>query len=289
MGRYRIKTVSRMLGVRPELLRMWERRYHLFTPQRAGNRYREFDDAQGRSIGELAAEGREALLQRLQPPPSHTALSPHHLALIEECLEYARQLDKGRLETRLAESMAMFPFATLLTEVLTPLMYRLGTLWAAGDLSPASEHLVTCLVTQRLYAMLLVTTPAPDAPVLLCAGVPGEQHALGVLTIAYLLQQQGWHVCYLGVDLPLDALLYSCQRLRPVCVVLSCTYTDDVTSWLALLHSIDTHIAGTYPTYLGGQAIQRYHHLIHLRQAQICMSWPTNIPPPALVKVAIAQ
>jgi two-component system copper resistance phosphate regulon response regulator CusR len=33
-----------MLGVRPELLRMWEKRYHLFKPQRAGNRYREFDD-----------------------------------------------------------------------------------------------------------------------------------------------------------------------------------------------------------------------------------------------------
>ena len=67
MAYYRIKAVSRMLGVRPELLRMWEKRYHLFTPQRAGNRYREFDDEdvqllryicqqidQGRAIGELA-------------------------------------------------------------------------------------------------------------------------------------------------------------------------------------------------------------------------------------------
>ena len=75
MAHYRIKAVSRMLGVRPELLRMWEKRYHLFKPQRADNRYREFDDEdvqllryicqqidQGRAIGELAAEGREALL-----------------------------------------------------------------------------------------------------------------------------------------------------------------------------------------------------------------------------------
>ena len=40
MAHYRIKAVSRMLGVRPELLRMWEKRYHLFKPQRADNRYR---------------------------------------------------------------------------------------------------------------------------------------------------------------------------------------------------------------------------------------------------------
>ena len=81
MARYRIKAVSHMLGVRPELLRMWEKRYHLFKPQRAGNRYREFDDEdvqllrymcqqidQGRAIGELAAEGREALLRQSAAP-----------------------------------------------------------------------------------------------------------------------------------------------------------------------------------------------------------------------------
>jgi DNA-binding transcriptional MerR regulator len=44
MASYRIKAVSRMTGIRPELVRMWERRYGLFKPQRAGNRYREFDD-----------------------------------------------------------------------------------------------------------------------------------------------------------------------------------------------------------------------------------------------------
>ena len=44
MGWYRIKAVSHMTGIRPELLRMWERRYRLFTPHRSGNRYREYND-----------------------------------------------------------------------------------------------------------------------------------------------------------------------------------------------------------------------------------------------------
>ena len=86
MGRYRMKAVSRLTGVRPELLRRWETRYQLFKPQRAGNRYREFDDEdvqllryirqqldQGRSIGELAAEGRETLLRQLEPDPGPRA------------------------------------------------------------------------------------------------------------------------------------------------------------------------------------------------------------------------
>src|SRR5215510_84425 len=92
MARYRIKAVSRMLGVRPELLRMWEKRYHLFKPQRAGNRYREFDDEdvqllryicqqidQGRAISELAAEGRETLLRHLAIPDVPLAtVQPQH-------------------------------------------------------------------------------------------------------------------------------------------------------------------------------------------------------------------
>src|SRR5712691_11094969 len=103
MAHYRIKAVSRMLGVRPELLRMWEKRYHLFKPQRAGNRYREFDDEdvqllryicqqidQGRAIGELAAEGREALLRQSvaadsSPPP----VQPGHALLIDTLLAAA--------------------------------------------------------------------------------------------------------------------------------------------------------------------------------------------------------
>lgn len=281
MGPYRIKAVSRMLGVRPELLRMWERRYHLFKPQRAGNRYREFDDedvqllrylcdqiAQGRAIGELAAEGREAILRRLTPPPPH-------VALLEELLGYVQQLDKRRLETRLAESLARFSFATLLTDILTPLLHRVGESWEAGQLSAASEHFITVLVKQRIFAMLLMTTPAPGAPLLLCTCPPGERHELGVLTLAYTMQQQGWQVCYLGPDLPVEALLYSCQRLQPALVALSCTHTVDMAHWVDMLQNIDTQVASAYPTSIGGQAIQRYQHLLQLQHAQLCPSLET--------------
>src|SRR5919206_3837073 len=108
MAHYRIKAVARMLGVRPELLRMWEKRYRLFKPQRAGNRYREFDDEdvqllryicqqidQGRAIGELAAEGREALLRQSAAPEARAlAIQPDHAVLIEALLDAAQHLDK---------------------------------------------------------------------------------------------------------------------------------------------------------------------------------------------------
>jgi DNA-binding transcriptional MerR regulator len=282
MGQYRIKAVSRLTGIQPELLRRWEKRYSLFKPQRADNRYREFDDEdvqlllylrqqieQGRSIGELAAEGRDALLRKMAPtaapaPQAH----PTYAGLIDELLGYVQHLEKARLEARLLECTVHYPFATLLHQVFVPLLYRLGDLWAACRLSPASEHLATMLVQQRLFTMLHATTPGVHMPLLLCACPAGEQHALGLLTVAYTLQQEGWHVCYLGADLPVAELFYACQRLQPALVALSLTYTAGLAQCLEVVHEIDTVIASLYPTFVGGQGITAYAHLLHPQHAR---------------------
>jgi MerR family transcriptional regulator, light-induced transcriptional regulator len=286
MARYRIKAVSRMLGVRPELLRMWEKRYHLFKPQRAGNRYREFDDEdvqllryicqqidQGRAIGELASEGREALLHQCAAADSHTpVVQPDHAILIDALLEAAQRLDKGRLEAKLAEGAALYSFATLLTAVVTPWMHHLGELWATGQLAMASERLATVVLTQRLLTMLQATAPVAPAPGLLCACPAGERHELGLLTFAYTMQQAGWHVCYLGADLPLYELQYACQHLQPALVALSLTHPGDQQSYLETVQEIDALFAGTYPIWIGGQAIVRYQHLLYPRWLRLMPS-----------------
>lgn len=279
MARYRIKAVSRMLGVRPELLRMWEKRYHLFKPQRAGNRYREFDDEdvqllrymcqqldQGRAIGELAAEGREALLRQMAASDLRPAtVQPDHAILIDALVDAAQQLDKGRLEAKLAEGAALYSFMTLMTEICGPFMHRLGTLWETGDLSMASEHLATVVLKQRLLTMLQATAPASSAPVLLCACAAGEWHEIGLLTLAYTMQQAGWQVCYLGPDLPVQGLLHGCQRLQPALVAVSMTYVADPHPDFTVLADIDTLVASTYPTCVGGQAVERYGHALQPR------------------------
>ena len=283
MARYRIKAVSRMLGVRPELLRMWEKRYHLFEPQRAGNRYREFDDEdvqllrymcqqidQGRAIGELAAEGREALLRQMAVSDVCPAiLQPDHAILINALVDAAQQLDKGRLEAKLAGGAALYSFMTLMTEICGPFMHRLGTLWETGQLSTASEHLATVALQQRLLTMLQATAPASSAPVLLCACAAGEWHEIGLLTFAYTMQQAGWQVCYLGPDLPVQGLLHGCQRLQPALVAVSMTYIADPQPDFTVLEEIDTLVASAYPTCAGGQAVERYGQALQPRHMSL--------------------
>jgi DNA-binding transcriptional MerR regulator len=286
MAAYRIKAVSRMTGIRPELVRMWERRYGLFKPQRAGNRYREFDDEdvqlllylrqqieQGRAIGELAAEGREALLRQITSPsasPSESAQETR--SLIDELLSYVLQFDQNRLETRLAEMVAFTSFATFTSTILTPLMHRLGDTWAAGNAPVASGHFATAIFKQRLFTMLHTTSPASAAPVVVCACPAGEWHELGLLTLAYRMQQDGWQICYLGPNLPTQALRDGCERLQPDLVALSLTDCAKAADCVEMLHEIDTQVAALYPTVAGGQAVEALRRDVHTRYLTLCDS-----------------
>lgn len=278
-----MKAVAHLTGIRPELLRRWEKRYCLFKPQRAGNRYREFDEedvqlllyirqqiSQGRSIGELAAEGREALLSQLMPTPkSAVQADPPLVTLLDELTGYIQHLNRTRLQTRLAECLVHYPFMTLLNTVVTPLMHRLGDLWTDGQVSIASERLITMLLKQRLLSMLQFTTPGPEAPLLLCACPPGEQHELGILTFAYAIQQDGWQVCYLGPDLPISELQRSCQLLQPALVALSLTYSVASDQCLDLLHRLDMTVAPLCPTVVGGQNVAACRHLLQPRHLRL--------------------
>lgn len=279
MGTYRMKAVSQMTGIRSELLRMWERRYGLFKPQRAGNRYREFDDEDvrlliylreqieaGRAIGELASEGREALLRRITPM-SEPVVQP---SAIDGFLQAAQQLDKRQLDARLAELIACTPFLTLTTQVLTPLMHALGDAWARGEVSIASVQLMTELIRARLLAMLQATAPPPSAPVLLCACPEGEFHELGLLTFAYTMQQAGWHAYYLGANLPLTALQEGCECVQPALVALSMTYGLDSVRSMETLHQIDARIASLYPTCVGGQVAEHGSDVEPMSHLRLC-------------------
>ena len=276
MATYRVKAVAHLTGIRPELLRMWERRYNLFKPQRSGNRYREYDDEdiellrhlrqqieQGRTIGELAAEGREALLSQIKTPVSSEAsrLANETENLIDELLSYIAQLDKERLEFRLAEVVTFTSSNTLFTTIVPLLMHRLGMAWDHGEASIISGYFATEVFKQRLLALLRTPVAAAGAPILVCASPSGEAHELGLLTFAYTMQQRGWDIYYMGANLPITALAEGCERLQPALVALSLTYVSEPDACLSMLHDIDTQLAARYPTCVGGQAVKYACHM----------------------------
>ena len=91
----------------------------------------------------------------------------------------------------------------IFTRVLIPAQVEVGRLWHMNEVSVAEEHLVTS-TTQRLMSVLAHQAPRkPDrGHTVIAASVAGNSHDLGIRTIAYLLEFEGWRTIFLGADMP---------------------------------------------------------------------------------------
>lgn len=244
-GIYKMRTISERTGLSPSLLRAWERRHGLLKPERTEGGHRLYTESDlrvlervrrllesGRSIGELASLGRQALLESsptraAQPPAAAPATSPDMGRTLEQhreaIVQAAVELDEHALQRALDSSFALVTPSVALSRVVFPALHEVGELWAKGTCSVAGEHLVSAKVVGRLIKLVEVANPepTPTTPRAICACLPDEQHVIGALVTAYQTARHGYHVHYLGACMPLQDLERSCQILKPRVVALS--------------------------------------------------------------------
>ncbi len=208
---YRIKRVAHLTGINPATLRAWERRYQLLTPRRSPAGYRLYTDEdvailsrikrlidEGLSIGEALERVRQTSLP----------LSPHADGQIlsevrDEILEALLSIDRARAQTAW-ERLSTVPTMRRVDEVLMPVLREVGERWARGDLGIADEHYATAFAREKLAAIFEeMQRGSAGGPLAVCAGLPGEQHELGLMAAAIHLLEAGWRVIYLGINVPL--------------------------------------------------------------------------------------
>ena len=208
---YRIKRVAHLTGINPATLRAWERRYQLLTPRRSAAGYRLYTDEdiatlarikrlidEGFSIGEALARVRQ----------SSTPLSSHadNLLMAEVCAEMLAALlsmDRPRAQSAWDRLDSVAPLRRV-EEMLMPLLRQVGDLWADGKIGVADEHYATAFAREKLAAIFDEMDGVPTGgPLAVCAGLPGEQHELGLMAAALHLVDAGWRMIYLGMNVPL--------------------------------------------------------------------------------------
>ncbi|MBX3470311.1 MAG: MerR family transcriptional regulator [Planctomycetes bacterium] len=233
---HKMGTLARLTGLSPILLRAWERRYDLLRPERTAGGHRLYTDddlrllrrvqellGQGRSIGEVAALGREALLSA--SPPARTRAPEDAAGAVgwrEDLVQAAVEIDARGAERALDEAFAVLSPDRALVDIVEPALREVGALWAVGRCSVAGEHLVSNAVTGRLLRLLEAASALQTTgPLAICACFPDEQHALGALTVAYWLARRGHRVTWLGAALPFEDLDRACERIGPEAAYLS--------------------------------------------------------------------
>lgn len=271
--RYKMRTVARLTGLSPAVLRAWERRYGLLKPVRGpgGHRLYTEDDLrvlqnikvlldEGRSIGEAAEQGREVLLTqtRLPAEPQNTRIDEKKPELPrdnaqQQLIDAALALDGNLLTQALDQVFASFSPEHAIYDVLFPAATEIGELWARGRCSVACEHLISNHLTLRLRKLLeIAQVTHPRSRQVICACFPDEQHELGMLALAYQLSCHGLPVTYLGPCLPFEDLDFACRRLQPTSILLSVTRAPLFLTHRHGLRLLLERQQGRYATHLGG-------------------------------------
>lgn len=238
----RIGELSRRVGVSPDVLRAWERRYGLLDPARtdSGQRlYSPGDEERVRHMqrhmargfsaqvaARMAVEGTAGVTSGASVPgvparPPPATASP--AALSELTIELRAALDEmegARADAAFDRLLGGFSLDTVLSQVVLPYLRGLGVRWERGEVSVAEEHFASGFVAGRLRGLARGWDQGDGRRALL-ACPPGERHDLGLLCFGLALRARGWRVSYLGGDTPTEALAGAADRLRPDVVVVA--------------------------------------------------------------------
>lgn len=221
---YTIKQASIRTGVSIPLLRAWERRYGIPTPDRTASGYRLYGDeslAQLRAMRRLVDDGwapsqaaAEVLAGRV-PMPAEQSSSPASASrdqvgdgqpsVIDRIVTAARDLDQAALESALGEPTLTSDFETVVSRVWLPAMVAVGDAWASGTLDVASEHAVAAALLRRLGTAYEAAGRSQRRPDVLVGLPPHGRHELGALAFAVYGRRAGLSVLYLGPDVPAES------------------------------------------------------------------------------------
>jgi DNA-binding transcriptional MerR regulator/methylmalonyl-CoA mutase cobalamin-binding subunit len=251
--RIRIGELSRRVGVSPELLRAWETRYGLLSPERTAGGLRLFSEEDVKRVQSMCAHiaagipASEAARLANFDERSGRAGDEHAAEEIEEQLGRAvLALDDGLAQSALDRLFAALPLQRAMAEVILPFLSRVGESWAASRMSVAQEHFASNVIGARLRG-LTSGWGVGVGPRAILACPSGERHDLGLLCFGLALHEHGWRITYLGADTPLVDVAASLDELEPTIVVLCATSPEplrDAREEIAALRSSTRVAAG---------------------------------------------
>lgn len=269
--RHPIRVVAHRTGLTPATIRAWERRYDAVEPARSegGQRLYSDDDISrlntlraltdmGRSIGRVAAlpaPAAEALLSEdLEAAPVDAGSLPaeEQEPWVDDAYGHLTNFDSRSLEQVLWRALRSLGARHFLGGVVAPLLARVGTGWAAGRVTPGQEHLGTGALERVLAWMNDPAMSSADGPRVVVTTLPGDRHALGARLAAAAAAVEGWHVTYLGADLPLEDIAAAASKTGAQAVAISVVRTDSTSETANALADLRDLLGPDVTVMVGG-------------------------------------
>lgn len=267
-----VRVVVRRTGLNPSLLRAWERRYGVVTPERTPGGQRLYSEADvrrlillrdavafGHNISQLAGlpnEGLRGLAEAGVAPEvsvDQESGGPSQ-AYLEDALLAVVSMDTRGLDAILHRAAMRLSPEALMDEVLVVLLREIGTQWRRGAITPGAEHMASA-VLRRFMDWLIASLESHDPKGLVLVGTPrGQVHEFGALMAAAVCAAEGWKVLSMGADLPWEEFVRVVERKSPRVVALSALHPPDAAGLVQEMSSLRSGVGPEVRVLIGGPA-----------------------------------
>lgn len=277
-----IQRASQASGVSPHVIRIWERRYNALSPSRTcTNRRMYCDEAvlrlkllhvlteNGHRIGRVAGlctAELEELVKKLPvnaevtTPPAGSLELPAQF--VEAAIDASKRYDSDELRGILSQARRQLGQRGMLHHVICPMILKIGESWQQGTLRPSHEHIATAVIREMLLTPVPGSQIAAHAPELVVATPAGELHELGALIVAASARDLGWHVTYLGPNLPVEEICACATARKARAVALSVVYPEKCPVIEGKLRRLRELLPAAMRLIVGGRAADSYREMI---------------------------
>ena len=216
---FSIKNLEHLSGIKAHTIRIWEKRYNLFEPERTDTNIRLYnlENLQkllnvtllynsGYKISKIASFSSQEITENVHKLTINKNADDWSIGLFKLAMI---NFDQRLFTKTFNDLLEQFSFSEVFKNVFVPLMNELGVLWQTNSISPSHEHFITSLVKQKIHAMCedlqQQSTRRTDRRFVLFLP-DNEIHELGLLYLQYEVLNNGFQCVFLGQSVPIESL-----------------------------------------------------------------------------------
>ena len=156
---FSIKNLEHLSGIKAHTIRLWEKRYNLFEPERTDTNIRMYnlENLQkllnvtllynnGYKISKIAKQSPDEIKENIHNLTVNKNSDDWYIGLFKLAMI---NFDQRIFTKTFNELLELYSFNEIFKNVFIPLLNELGVLWQTNSISPSHEHFITSLIKQN--------------------------------------------------------------------------------------------------------------------------------------------
>lgn len=224
MRSFSIKELERLCGVSAHVIRAWEKRFEILTPERQGNNVRLYTIADVMRLSNVAlllANGfRISRIAAMAADDINVKISQikttevRQQKVVNRLVQYMFSYDTDRFDEELDDAVLSWGIDEVISRVIMPFLEKTA-LFSYSDTN-IETHFVVTMIRRKLILGIERSAPVVMNGQSVLLYLPqGEHYDLVLLYLNYILKRQGYKIFYLGTDISIVNLDIAINRKRP--------------------------------------------------------------------------